>query len=116
MTAKPSLKRIGLIVFLIAAASITLSQLLPQAWDVESLVLGVGATGAVIVLLICLWRSPGGFTASQKAVLKMQGIFCAGWLLLVSAPAFVLVGPEPAIISALAGGLVASLLWIVRLR
>ena len=116
MAVKLSLKRVGLIVLLGTTATITLSQLLPQAWDVESLVLGVGTTGTVIALLIFLWRSPGGFTANQKAVLKMQGIFCAGWLLLVSAPTFVLVGPEPAIISALAGGLVASLLWIVRLR
>lgn len=116
MAVKLSLKQVGLIILLGAMPSIALSRLLPQAWNAGSLAIGVGTLGTVIALLILMWRSADGLTASQNAVLKKQGLFVAGWLLLVSAPTFVLAGPGPMIISAAAGGLIASLLWIVRLR
>jgi len=120
MSEKISLKRMSLFLVLGGAAGIAsgiaLARMLPQAWDVPGATVGLGTLGAVVSLLAFWWTEPGGLTTDQRAILKTQGLFAAGWLVLVSGPTFVVAGPEPMIISALAGGLITSLLWVVRLR
>lgn len=116
MSEKISLKRMSLFLVLGGAAGIALGRMLPQAWNVPEATVGLGTLGAVVSLVAFWWTEPGGLTTDQRAVLKTQGLFAAVWLVLVSAPTFLVAGPEPMIISAVAGGLIASLLWVVRLR